>query len=78
VARGKKGKGIRDPLEEGERKPRSSRAPTSRNREESMTESGNDEFQNPRTSGTTALGGESRDAGSGRGAGGVEGTSEET
>ena len=74
VARNKKGKAVRNPLEEGEGKSRKAGAPTSRNREESMTDSGDDEFQNPRTSGTTPLGGESRSADPNSGPGGVEGT----
>ena len=76
MAGSRKGRGVRGSLDEGERKSRSSRAPTSRNREESMTESGNDEFQNPRTSGTTGLGGESRATDPNRGPGGVEGIGE--
>ena len=74
VARNKKGKAVRNPLEEGEGKTRKAGSPTSRNREESMTDSGDDEFQNPRTSGTTALGGESPSVDSSSGPGGVEGT----
>ena len=68
-----KGGRIRDPLEEGEDK--SNRLDTSRSREESMTESGDDAFgeQSPSSSGTTPLGGEPPDAGSRTGAGGVEG-----
>jgi hypothetical protein len=98
-----KGGRIRDPLEEGEDK--AQRMDTSRDREESMTESGKDAFgdksaaRNPdstqqgdgssdpadntyigrvgeqfsSSSGTTPLGGESRDADSRTGAGGVEG-----
>ncbi|HYN81319.1 MAG TPA: hypothetical protein VES88_07445 [Gemmatimonadaceae bacterium] len=62
MARGKKGKGVRNPVAEGEGKSQKEGPPTSRNREESMTESGDDAFQNPRSSGTTPLGGESRDA----------------
>ncbi|MGK2961801.1 MAG: hypothetical protein ACSLFK_06580 [Gemmatimonadaceae bacterium] len=67
---------IRDPLKEGEDK---AGRPTSGNREESMTESGDDAFgrdgeQRPRESGTTPLGGESKDAGDRTGPGGVEGT----
>jgi hypothetical protein len=94
---------IRDPLEEGEDK--ADRIETSRNREESMTESGKDAFgdksavRNPDSteqgdgtsepadntyigrvgeqfssnSGTTPLGGESRDADSRTGPGGIEG-----
>jgi hypothetical protein len=75
VADRKKSKGVRDPLTEGKDKSRKGRAPTSRNREESMSESGDDEFQNPRTSGTTGLGGESQGTDPNRGPGGVEGTS---
>jgi len=74
VTRSKKGKAGRNPLEEGESKTRKAGSPTSRNREESMTDSGNDEFQNPRTSGTTSLGGESRSVDPNSGPGGVEGT----
>jgi len=77
VGSSKRGKGVRGPLDEGERKPRRSRAPTSRNREESMAESGDDEFQNPRTSGTTGLGGESQATDPNRGPGGVEGVRED-
>jgi len=96
-------RGTRDPLEEGEDK--SQLRGNSRNREESMTESGKDAFgdkgavRNPdsteqgdgssepadntyigrvgeqfsSSSGTTPLGGESRDQDSKLGAGGVEG-----
>lgn len=71
----KKSKGVSDPLTEGEDKSRRGRPPTSRNREESMSESGDDEFQNPRTSGTTPLGGETQGTDPNRGPGGVEGTS---
>ncbi len=87
----------REPLSESG--DRGNRAGTSGNREESMTESGEDEFgrdrairnpdsttqgdgsvedpgeQNPRESGTTSLGGESRDSADVKGPGGVEGTS---
>lgn len=94
---------IRDPLEEGEDK--ADRMETSRNREESMTESGKDAFgdksaarnpdsteqgdgtsdpadnthigraggQSSSSSGTTPLGGESPDADSRTGPGGIEG-----
>jgi len=63
----------RDPLVEGE--DRSELPGTSRNREESMTESDADEFgeQSSSTSGTTPLGGESPDQSSREGPGGVEG-----
>lgn len=96
-------KGTRDPLEDGEDK--SQTRATSRNREESMTESGKDAFGNKSaarnpdsteqgdgssepadntyigrvgeqfssSSGTTPLGGESREQDSKLGAGGVEG-----
>lgn len=74
MARKKNGKAVRNPLEEGEGKTRKAGSPTSGNREESMTDAGDDEFQNPRTSGTTPLGGESRSVGSNSGPGGVEGT----
>ncbi|MDP9179160.1 MAG: hypothetical protein M3O61_15905 [Gemmatimonadota bacterium] len=74
MARSKKGKAVRDLVEEGEGKSREGGPPTSRNREESMTESGDDEFQNPRSSGTTPLGGESGSADPNSGPGGVEGT----
>ncbi len=52
---------------------------TSGSREESMTESGDDAFgrdgeQRPGESGTTPLGGESKDSGNRTGPGGVEGT----
>ena len=74
MARNKKGKAVRNPLEEDAGKTRKGGSPTSRNREESMTDSGDDEFQNPRTSGTTPLGGESRSVDPNSGPGGVEGT----
>ena len=74
VARNKKGKAVRNPLEEGESKSPKAGPPTSRNREESMTDSGDEGFQNPRTSGTTPLGGESRSVDPNSGPGGVEGT----
>lgn len=74
MARSKKGKAVRNPLEEGEGKSQKGGPATSRNREESMTESGDDAFQNPRSSGTTPLGGESGSAEPNRGPGGVEGT----
>jgi hypothetical protein len=75
VARSKKkGKPVSDPLAEGDSKSQKAEPATSRNREESMAESGDDEFQNPRTSGTTSLGGESRNADPNTGPGGVEGT----
>jgi hypothetical protein len=62
---------------------RSPSAPTSGNREESMSDSGKDAFnsKNPvrgsstSSSGTTGLGGESRDADRIEGPGGVEGES---
>ena len=71
----------RDPLEEGEDK--STKTRTSGNREESMRESGKDAFgdksaaRNPSSasSGTTSLSGESSDADSLTGPGGVEGES---
>ena len=74
VARNKKDKAVRNPLDEGDGKSRKAGSPTSRNREESMTDSGDDEFQHPRTSGTTPLGGESPSVDRNRGPGGVEGT----
>lgn len=74
MARNRKSKAVRNPLEEGEGKSGKAGPPTSRNREESMTESGDDAFQNPRTSGTTPLGGESRSVDPNGGPGGVEGT----
>jgi hypothetical protein len=74
VAQNKKGKAVRNPLEEGEGKSRKAGPATSRSREESMTGAGDDEFQNPRTSGTTSLGGESRSVDPNSGPGGVEGT----
>lgn len=74
MARNKKGKAGRNPLNEAESKSGNPSAPTSRNREESMAESGDDEFQNPRTSGTTALGGEGPSVDPNSGPGGVEGT----
>jgi hypothetical protein len=67
-------RGIGDPLSEGEDRSQVSNQPTSRNREESMTESGEDAFgsdsavrnpdrsQRSRTSGTTGLGGEDPDS----------------
>jgi hypothetical protein len=66
----------RDPLVEGEDK--SEMPGTSRSREESMTESGDDEFGEQRSgsSGTTPLGGESPDQSSREGPGGVEGERE--
>ena len=73
MARNRKGKGVRKP-EDGGSKSRNAGPPTSANREESMTESGEDEFQNPRTSGTTPLGGESRSVDPNSGPGGIEGT----
>lgn len=68
--------GITDPLKEGDDK---SGRPTSGSREESMTESGDDAFghdgeQRPGESGTTPLGGESKESGDRTGPGGVEGT----
>ena len=69
----RKGKGAkRDPQEPREDRAKSTRPSTSRSREESMSESGSDDFQNPRSSGTTGLGGESRNS-SVREPGGVEG-----
>lgn len=70
----KKGKHVRDSCEESGDKSRSGGPTTSRNHEESMVESGKDEFQNPRTSGTTPLTGESQSTDPNRGPGGVEGT----
>jgi hypothetical protein len=55
----------RDPRELREGQAKSGRPSTSRNGEESMTESGRDDFQNPRSSGTTGLGGESSDSSTG-------------
>ncbi len=49
----------RDSREPREDPAKSSRPSASRSREESMTKSGQDDFQNPRSSGTTGLGGES-------------------
>lgn len=74
----KDGGRVRGPLEEGEDK--SGRTGTSGNREESMVESDDDAFgrtgrQNPASSGTESLGGESDDAADRRSSGGVEGTS---
>lgn len=69
----KKDKGAkRDPRESREDRAKSGRPSTSRSREESMRESGQDDFQNPRSSGTTGLGGESGNE-SVREPGGVEG-----
>lgn len=73
MARNKRSKGARHPVEVGKRttkpseageagEPGEARPATSRNREESMSESGDDAFQNPRSSGTTPLGGESPNA----------------
>ena len=62
----------RDPLEPREDRAKSGKPSTSRSREESMRESGQDEFQNPRSSGTTGLGSESR-SNPVREPGGVEG-----
>ena len=62
----------RDPRELREAQAKSGRPSTSRNREESMNESGQDDFQNPHSSGTTGLGGESSDSSTGE-PGGVEG-----
>ena len=66
-------KSKRDPMVESEDK--SKNPGTSGSREESMTESGNDEFGEQRSgsSGTTPLGGESPDQSSREGPGGVEG-----
>ena len=50
----------RGPQEPREDRAKSSRPSTSRSREESMSESESDDYQNPRSSGTTGLGGESR------------------
>lgn len=49
----------RDSQNPREDRAKGGRPSTSRNREERMTESGQDDFQNPRSSGTTGLGGES-------------------
>lgn len=69
----KKNKGAkRDPQDQREDRAKSGRPSTSRSREESMKESGQDDFQNPRSSGTSGLGGESGNN-SVRGPGGVEG-----
>jgi hypothetical protein len=62
----------RDPRDLREGQAKSGRPSTSRNREESRKESGRDNFQNPSSSGTTGLGGESSD-GSTPEPGGVEG-----
>jgi hypothetical protein len=62
----------RDPRESREDRAKSGRPSTSRSREESMKESGQDDFQNPRSSGTTGLGGESGNSPA-REPGGVEG-----
>jgi hypothetical protein len=72
---GKKPGNIRDPHQEHEK----ADSATSGNREESMTESGDDAFerdgeQRTRESGTTHLGGESGDSADRTGPGGVEGT----
>lgn len=52
-------------------------ANTSRNREESIKEAGQNGFQRPDTSGTVGLGGESAGSDPNRGPGGVEGTGNE-
>ena len=63
MANTKRNKGAkRDSPEPREGGATSGRTPTSRNREESMKESGQDEFQNPRSSGTTPLVGEDPDS----------------
>ena len=67
-------KGVHDRPKQGDDKSRAGRPATSGNREESMAEAGEDGFQNPRTSGTTSLGGESQSTDPNRGPGGVEGT----
>lgn len=74
----KDGGRVRDPLEEVEDK--SGRTGTSGNREESMAESEADALrrpgkQDPASSGTESLSGESDDAADRRSPGGVEGTS---
>jgi hypothetical protein len=69
----KKDKGVkRDPLDPREDRAKSNRPANSRSREESMRESGQDDFQNPRSSGTTGLGSESG-SNPAREPGGVEG-----
>ena len=63
----------RDPRELREGQAKRGRPSASRNREVSRNESGRDDFQNPHSSGTTGLGGESSDSSTGE-PGGVEGT----
>lgn len=74
MAASKRKKGMDDSPKKGKERSRVGKPPTSRNREESMAEAGDDEFQNPRTSGTTSLAGESQSTDPNRGPGGVEGT----
>jgi len=70
-------------MSDNNRKNDSSGTPTSGNREESMHDSGKDAFNkgtpvrgsNTSSSGTTGLGGESKDSDRTQGAGGVEGDS---
>jgi hypothetical protein len=74
MARNRKDRGEkRDPRDLREGQAKSGRPSTSRNREESMKESGQDNFQNPRSSGTTGLGGESSSDSSTAEPGGMEG-----
>ncbi|HEY3257525.1 MAG TPA: hypothetical protein VGJ64_01605 [Gemmatimonadaceae bacterium] len=73
MAKHRKDKGAkRDPRDLREGQAKSGKPSTPRSRDESMNESGKDDFQNPRSSGTTSLGGESS-GGSTREPGGVEG-----
>ena len=73
MAKNRNDKGAkRDPQELREGQAKSGRPSTSRSREESMSESGQDTFQHPRSSGTTGLAGESNDSSTPE-PGGVEG-----
>ncbi len=63
----------RSPPDPREGRAKSGRPSSSRSREESMEQSGKDDFPNPRSSGSTGLGGESGSGGSVREPGGVEG-----
>lgn len=74
MAKNRKDRGAkRDPRDLREGQAKSGRPSTSRSREESMKESGQDDFQDPGSSGTTGLGGESSSGNSTREPGGVEG-----
>ncbi len=71
----KNDKGVNDPSRKDEDESKASGTLNSRHREESMTEPEKDELdsQNPRSSGTTGLTGESSEGSSVREPGGVEG-----